>query len=71
MDINAIIGRGPRVSGLAVEGMQQRGYRRDHKYVIEQIQRLLDKIPEVKKAKGNITVTLEGQKPKTLTFSYR
>jgi len=38
--------------------------------VVNAVKHLLDKMPEVEKASGTMTVKVKGQMPKTLSFKY-
>ena len=39
--------------------------------VVMKIRRLLDKLPEVEKAKGTLTIKLKNRAPRTLQFNYQ
>jgi hypothetical protein len=68
--INKILGPSPNYRGQ-VSGFSRSNFNINPNKVLMDIQRLLDNVPEIKSAKGNLTVQFQDGKTTTLKLDYK
>jgi hypothetical protein len=69
--INKILGTGPVIKNPLRPEHTKTNFNVDPNRVLQQIKGLLDRLPEVKKAQGNIVIELSDGKKTTLNIQYR